>query len=202
MSRQCAGWDRALVWAILIAPVFLSVGTLWLMKLRVKFLKDGGGQSVLSMSFRTAGCCWQRGVMNPHRCFWSMFQCFVISVRLAAEHLSNLCHVPMGSNDWIKRSGGLFLFWAGGICIIPDIIHHSVVQSRYLCWSYSLDRRNTSFILRSTWDLSLQRHHRHLLRVSSAAILQMILHKYFFLLVTVTDVVFKAAYRIAEKVFS
>lgn len=44
MNRQCAGLDVALVWAILIAPVFLSVGTLWLMKLRVKILRVGVGE--------------------------------------------------------------------------------------------------------------------------------------------------------------
>lgn len=44
MNRQHAGSDEALVCAILIAPVFLSVGTLWLMKLRVKFLRAGVGK--------------------------------------------------------------------------------------------------------------------------------------------------------------
>lgn len=130
--------------------------------------------------------------MNPHQSLGSMLQCFLINLHLAEEPFSNLCHVPIGSNDWIEGSAKLCLFCAGGVCIIPDIVHHSVVQSRYWWWSHCLARKITGFILGCTWDLSLRRQHHRLLEFLPIVTLAMIPHEYCFLPVANADVVFES----------
>lgn len=80
MNRQCAGLDVAFVWAILIAPVFLSVGTLWLMKLRVKILSAGVGE-VFFLWASALQDAIDREKLQTHIAVSehvSMFQCFLI----------------------------------------------------------------------------------------------------------------------------